>query len=428
MNNKTGIKHLNLADLNEDVQFLILENLDFDDLLSVSETNQYFSSLALVIFRKKYSHKIFEIKSAGSRYPDDMGRIYMRDEDRARRILKQFGQFIYKLKVNYEESLNFDKTTIEAMSRLINSYCTDALTEIVVYDKRHSFFGQITKPFRNVKNVELYGHFKNVSSGLLTINEIFPAIESLFLSSTTFKYVDQIEQKYPNLIELSVNFYDSVRSRNFKESTIEQILRLNPQIRILKMHSPTENILRVANEVLPYLERLRIETALHLEIFNTGPMISFKNVRILELKPFENTRNNHRFLEGIEFENLEELRAMITHVPGFDWWIDFIQKNTYLSKFHTIDGCVHKIDLEKMTKIDKMTLNDISMGLCYDVEHKNLVKFVSENQNVRKFHFKFHKEDDEYFEMHVSEMQKNFNKNWIITNTTDSIDLEKVLT
>lgn len=424
MKHHTGLK---FVDLNEDVQILVLENLDFDDLLSFSETSQHFSALATTVFKRKFSHKFVEMKSETASYPDDAGRIYLRDEEKTRRLLGQFSSSIYKLKVNYGESYDLEETTAEAMSRLINLYCADTLIEIAIFDKHHSFFSQITKPFTSVESVELNGDFKNVSSGVLNFGEIFPAMKSLSLSVSTFKRINQIFLNFLNLVELRVRFCDWNYMRILKESDFEQILRMNPQIRSLKMHSPSENVLRIANKLLPNLEFLRIEPSWFDEIFNTGPKISFKNVKILELKPTDNHMHIDGFLEGVEFKNLEELHAMLLQdVVEFSWWISFIEKNMHLKKFHSIEGCVFDNNIVKLTKTKNKSLIDISLTLGWNVEYESLVNLIDENANVQKFHFKFDSKEDTSYGMKISELRRKYNDKWTITNTTDSIELTKI--
>lgn len=163
-----------------------------------------------------------------------MNRVYLRDEEETRRALKQFGRWIYKLKVNFVESFEYDQTTREAISKLINLYCTDTLREIIIYDRHSSFFGQMKKPFKNVESVELVGLFKSIDSDLLHFNEIFPEMKILDLPSTIIKQTEQILQKIPNLIELRVTSY---RAQNLKENEIEQIKQLNPQIQRLEVQN-----------------------------------------------------------------------------------------------------------------------------------------------------------------------------------------------
>lgn len=423
-NSETATKLLKFVDLNSDVQLNILESLPIEDLLSLSETSQYFSSLTVGIF-KKYLHTFVEVKSKLNRLSDDKGRIYARDEQTARRLFKHFGRLISKLKVNYAESSDMDATTLQSISKAIDFYCSDTLKEIIIFDKSHSFFGQITKPFKNIERVELFGHYKNLSGGSLSFSEIFPSMKSLFLSSTTFKHIDQIFHHYPNLIELRVNFYDMFHSRNVKETDIAEIIEKNPQIRILKVHSSTSAILKNASDALPNLEHLRIEPSWHLEISNNGPEILFKNVKILELKPTENKFHIRRFLRGIKFESLEELRAIINPEVEFDWWLKFIRKNTNLKIFHIIEGSINDDDIVKFTKTKTTNLNEISITLDSNVKDESLIDFVNKHHTTERFVFKFDESDDGDCEMKISALREKFNDQWIIMSSSDSFELTK---
>lgn len=425
MYNKTNLP-LNFEDLNLDVQQLILESLDFDDLLSLSETSQYFSSLAVMVFKRRFSHKFVEIKSEDFTYNDDAGRIYLRDEENSRRILKQFGHSIYKLKVNYFESSSFEQPTIEAMSKLINLYCTEALTDIVIADKKLSFLSQITNPFQNVVNVELSGQFQDINSNSLRFDEIFPAIKSLFLSTASFGKIESLFQHFPNLIEFRVNFYDWNYMKILQDRDIEQVLRMNPQIRRLELNGPTVDILRAANDILINLEYLRIEPSWYINLSNDGPVISLKNVKILALKPTDNTMNIHSYLDGVRFENVEELYALNAPDVEFIWWISFIEKSVHLKKFHHVENCVYKVSIEKFAKIRNKKLKDVSLSLGWDVENELLVDFMNGNQNVEKFHFKFNSKDDTSFLQKISALRHRFSDKWTIETTVDSITLEKI--
>lgn len=417
---------MQFLDLNEDVHFQILESLNFDELLSLSETNQYFSSLAQQLFRRKYSHKFVEIKSKNGKFLDDESRIYLRDVGSAQQILKKFGQSIFKLKVNHDGSYDFNETEMKSMSKLIDLYCTDTLTEIVIFDGHQTFFDQITKPFRNVESVEIYGTYKNLNGSGLSFVEIFPAMKSLFLSQTTFKQeaLHQIVQHFPHLVEFSVHFFDWNFGRNVEESDIERVLRMNPQIKRLKLHSPTEYILRVANEILPNLEFLRIEPNWHVEISNSGPRISFKTVKILQVKPTDNIMHIDRYLEGIRFENLDELRAMIAPDLEFTWWISFIRQNSHLKRFKSIEGSILEENLTKLIEANNLNLKEISITLGVDVKVASLVKFVNEQQKIEKFSFKF----TENGETKISALRERFNFGCIIRNAADSIELKRLLT
>lgn len=414
---KIKAKPLKFLDMNEDVHHLILENLDFDDLQSFAETNQHFSSLAVQIFRRKFSCKFVEIKSVTYAYSDDKSRIYVRDENSARRLFKQFGPSIYRMKVNYGESFDMNARQMESISRLINLYCADTLKEIVISDKQNSFFSQMTKPMKSVENVELTGDFRSLSSDNLTFGEIFPAMKSLSLPTTRIDHIDQIIQHFPHLNELRVHFYSTSMTPMMKESDVLQMLKRNPQIRVLKLHSPSESFFRATNEALPNLEYFRIEPSWSAQVSNNaafyGTNISFKNVKILELRP-------PLSIDHIEFEHLEEIRAIISLGCDFDWWLNFIVKSTHLKKFHSIEGRISNTDILKFAQKGNLNLVEISITLSQDVEVKSLVDLVNANPNTEKFHFKF---DDNL--NRVSQLRDKFYDTWTTTHTTDSVELEK---
>lgn len=421
-------------DLNEDIQLEILEHLDFEGLRSFARTNTYFSLLAVEIFKKQYSKKLVEIKSANAylswatnqhQYGDDQNTIYLRDAKSAEQILKNFGQSIRRMKINYDESVGLEESAMETMSKSINLYCSDTLTDIIIYDSYQKFFSQITRPFKSVENVELYGHFESLNSETHSFNEIFPSMKNLFLSSTKIEQNDQIFRHFPNLVEFGVRFYNFRHKRNVEESDIEQVFEMNPQIQRLKLETPTEYILRVASTVLPNLKYLRIESTPHRQTTNTGATILFKNVKTLELRIPSKNMLVDQFLEGIEFEHLKELRAIVLAEAQFDWWVNFITRTPHLKKFESIEGCINDVGIQKFTKMRNHHLNDISIALCVNVEVKSIVNFVHENQGVDRFHLRYDKNNGANFEETLSALRERLNESWTIRNKTDLIELEK---
>lgn len=399
----------------------VLESLDFNDLLSFSDTNQHMASMARQIFRRKFAHKFVEIKSESNPYSDDKDRIYLRNVESARKVLQRFGQSIYRMKLNFRESFDISPSEMETMSKMVNLYCSETLKEIVINEEHNSFFSQIEKPFKSVEHVELTGYYKDLHSKSLNFKEMFPAMKRLSLPYTEFDSMDQMFQHFPNLMELRVHFYDMGMTRMMSENDIEQIVRVNPQIRSLQVHSASETFLRVASEALPNLEFLRIEPIWHQQASNFaefhGADISFKNVKILEVK---------RPLSAchIEFERLEELRAMFALNRDFEWWLHFIKKNTYLKKFQSIEGRIDDYDILIFAHRGNLNLEEISITLAKDVEVKSLVELVTANPNTKKFCFKFDEEHSKRA-LKLSELRDEFKNTWKITHNSDSIELEK---
>lgn len=441
-NNHNGIE---FQDLNQDVLISILQHLDFEDLQPISTINEHFASLVMHVFKTKYQHTRFEIQMVGAHWYGDEDTFFLRDEGKAHSLLKHFGQLINKLEVNYlKPSGYYEKvpediqTKLQAMSKSIDSYCTETLREIDIHDERNSFFGQITKPFKSVEHVGLYGHFKNVNSGSLKFNEIFPEIKSLTISST-FEHIDQIAQKYPKLIELRLNLFDELNRKYINVGGIEQIMRQNPQIQRLEVEGLTESVLKTASETFLNLQFLRISLS-HSDQFCSKPNIAFENVEILEIvgSPYPSSVEIdfiNQILKRTKFGNLKDLRVQIPCNRGFHEWIHIIKKNINLEKFNFLEGCLSRKDLDKFTNARNVKLSDISITLCHDVEPEHIFKFVNENQNVEKFHFTVKLDNfnsNEPFEKFATRfakiLPKCFSDKWIITINARSIILENPMT
>lgn len=54
---------MKFADLDEDCVFLILENLDLENMLNMAQVNENFSKVAADGFRREYSHSFEAIRS-----------------------------------------------------------------------------------------------------------------------------------------------------------------------------------------------------------------------------------------------------------------------------------------------------------------------------------------------------------------------------
>lgn len=434
MNEKIKNHVTGFTDLPEDVHFLIIENLDINDLLSLAETNNLFSSLAADAFKRKYSDTFVEFRyksyDKNSNVCETNGRIYLQFETVIIKFLKRFGRSISKIKVNFSES-EYTKNAMLAISKWINIYCSENLSVLILYDTSDSFFGQVTKPFKNLKEIEIFGKYNNVKSDTLELNEILPAIEHLMLYCVRFSNIDQIYRHYPHMTELGVSYYDVYERtypRKFEEHEIEQLIRLNPQIRKLIVHGPTEYTLRVANEALPELEYLGIEpTWFSLEVSDDAPLITYKNVKILNIDVLQASEPLTHFPQCIAFENLEEFYT--TPVPEQDWWIQFIEENVQLKKFGSSSGCIRNDDLMKFAMMNNSSLNEISLAICRDVDQNSIIKFIEQQQTVKIFQFKrsqlVFQNIDESFELKAHALYEKFNDDFAIRTAADSIELKR---
>lgn len=420
---------MEFSELFTDVHYLILEKLDFSDLLSFTKTNKYFSILAARVFHQKFSHKIIEIQPEeedGFRETEE--RLYIQHPDKIGPFLEKFGPWVHKMKVNYRQSY-CDVEILKTISRLINSYCSKSLTEIVIYDKEDAFISQITKPFEHVEYVEIYGTYTDLNNSNMSLSEMFPAMKNLSMPSTTVSNRQSVYQNFSNLIELNANYYDPYNCVGhwiWAENQIEQVLKRNPQIRRLKVHGPTEYTFKVANELLPNLEYIRIEPACQ-PFKNTDfrtPYITFKHVKTLEIKMMQFNRDIRQFPKSIDamtFESLEELCGTSPSSSELNWWIKFIAKNKKLKRIYFIDACINDDVLERFLMPKDISLDEISIVFCRDVKEENLILFVKNHQNIKKFNFKRENDRDTSIENKTRVLKENFRQLWIVDSTNDEI-------
>lgn len=118
-----------LADLNQDVQLSILENLDEFDLLSVAQMNKYFSSLAAYVFKWKYSNKIVKIIDPDAevkRDASDHKTIYLQTPVKILKFLEHFGQAILNLHLAYNvyEKEHPLAGLVSFINKQVNLYCS----------------------------------------------------------------------------------------------------------------------------------------------------------------------------------------------------------------------------------------------------------------------------------------------------------------
>lgn len=377
--------------------------------------------------------KIVEIKSNDDGN-DDPNRIYVRNEETALQLFKD--RPIYRLKVNFIESSGFGQATLDSMSKSVNLHCSDTLKEISIHDK-NSFLEQVTKPFKNVERVELAGQCRRLSSDSLKFNQIFPAMTSLSLVAPNIKFGDQIYHHFPNLIDLQMKLHDWYHEI-LDQSDVKDILKLNPQIRSMKLSDVKASILRNVNEALPDLEYLAVRNALPCDRFHIefDPPITFKNVNTLEIMLARYPPWMGYFFKGVKFEKLEEIKAIFASESDFErwtepevefeWWYNLVDQNAHtLKQFNAIKGCIYNFDVMKFTKIPELKLTEISFAVCDGVSVGDVLKFLNENQKVKKFHIKFVGSYRGKDEKRVPELSEKLSNEWKITKSAaDTIDIE----
>lgn len=411
-------------DLNEDVQLIILENLRAHDLFQIAETNHHMETLAGIVFKKKHAGKIVKFMDPFNLYVEELLHdyddiIYVQRVERMLSILKHFGHLILKLSFenNVVRKLSEDQlNSIRMVNSLISSNCADTLMEFKTYDCLDDVFHGLTKPFTKVENVTLHGEFKRLGNSDFNFTDLFPAVKRLSLSSDAFvSNISLIDWNLTQLKHLKVHFYRN-NPLHFTENDFEVIIKKNPQIQSLIVDKCGQRFLSAVNEFLPDLEYLELVDYNKFK-HPTEPGIVFKNVKTLAIYG-----NLDDLLLNLHFENLIELR-----VDSFQtvrcWWIDFAKSHPQLKKIDLKLGCIDTIGVSQFSAAN-LSLDEVSLCFCTDVEDETIVSFVKDNEQIKKISFNKFYSNEPLIPIADAVAEQSGGK-WAITTLNNLVILEQ---
>lgn len=307
------------TDLNVDCAFLILQQLDFDNLLNVAQVNQHLSALAAAIFRRKYSHLQVQVQN-NFKHPDiDKPHIWVAglkidtntvaealeffgiiDKNRTQEkhdrkpfyrsyvdninlqllsydtilnTFKHFGHLITKLKFDYRHYSQNPAFLAKFMGDLISNYSVESLIEIEFHGVRNETMEFITVPLNNVQEATFKDKFYG-SSRILPLNELFPYLRRLTCDFTYGGSLDYFHVHVPHLehVLFRTGVNDVLNSPTAVD--FEKMLIKNSQIRSVHLyHTYSEEYLHTVHENLPQLETLTLS-----KCYTSNQRVEFENV------------------------------------------------------------------------------------------------------------------------------------------------------
>lgn len=331
--------------------FLIFENLDFGDLLSMAQINGKFSTLAANVFRRKYSQLelvvgiVFEypdkmnellngtgakidvniikrinsdllhLRNEKPKISDDKNYIHVNDYGSILKTFMHFGHEIKKLLIQYQANSSWQT---EWFGYLINAYSSESLTDIDsgVFEE---LFKHTTKPLIKVENVRFSGNIAELPPSTIGFCDLFPAVRRLLLASLSDRDFAYINCHMPHLEHVYLErFHDS--------EAVPDFIAKNPQIRSIELSGNAPKFLQEMNTLLPQLETLKLERfSLHngriqFENVNTfdagsGSLTSPANLHFPRLQRFRTGDVSKRFAEYLIFLN-QHKRLSQLHFDG----------------------------------------------------------------------------------------------------------------
>lgn len=410
-----------LMDLNTDVHLLILEELNLLDLVSLAETNVYFSFVAADVFRRKKSIKPFKIidplLDEFDNYVETNELIYMRKFSLILRVLKQFGHLISHLLIVYSSNeLYLDVASTNIISKSINLHCSNTLTHFEIFSHHETFFDEMVKPFEKVEKLLIRGKYNKLGSNSLVFVELFPIIHQLNLEYIEVNDTSCIDQEFSHLEKLHIDISRNDNPSRFTENEVFNILKRNPQIRSLELDKSSRKFLMKVNQILPRLESLRL---LHYFPFSESvERIVFENV-----KNFSIAESAESAPKNIEFPKLMEYHTENLKPGLYNKWMELVENSTYLKKLY-----VEKVNDARLLNLTTIGLNlsEVYFNLKSDVNDQTIVRFIKNNEQLKTIHFTRDTYKINVFKTVAETLRQQYGDKWTIEEELFSMFLKRI--
>lgn len=415
---KNDHNKFNINDLNIDCHMLVLEKLDFIDMLAAAEASQVLSYAAAEIYRRTFSKKSIQIITPYAEAHDirifsDLARV--RNNITAARIVKHFGFLISHLEIK-QYSRNNRGGDKHIINDLINYYCCESLTQLSLDINEEDFFEPMRKPFINVKRLSIEGDFKTLNSKFLSFSELFPAINILNLKSPTLFDASCIDSKFNQLQTLAVNMLDYNYPNYILETDIKKLILKNPQIRDLTLMYDSRSFLRFISENLPNLEVLKL--AFYDESnSNDEEEIRFENVKIFIM---ENCLDISA-PKNIVFENLEEFETGYYSTAGHAW-MELVANTNKLKKLRITGSALSRQELEIFVRIPT-NITWLSARLAPGIPNECIINLVKNNQQLNHVHWE--KTELGLRGYAMKQLHNELTDNWVINESNSHLELSR---
>lgn len=400
-------------------------------MVSIAETKEYFSLLAVDVFKQNYVRYSLQIQ-------DPFRHAFVGDNDtRLNRnlvnykvvsgqklvinhyrtilnVLKHFGHIVSKLHITYTST--YEEMDITEISKFVNVYCCETLTELYIDSFQMNFFENMPNPFKVLTKLSIKGEFQ-AFDGQLKIEELFPVVHDLTLLPIFIPNGAAIHRRFSNLEILHVHIWQMKNSLRFTQDDVEALLRKNPQIRCVRFNYCTRPFLKTVNKILPNLVQLEIDNYRNVH-GDDGLPIVFEYVNYLALRGGAESVPRNLF-----FSRIEELYTDMFPRNCFKW-IDFVQNCTTLKKLIVCGPFVTNEQLEHLAE-HTLNLDEVHIQLNNDVNDATISEFVRTSGNIEKILFSWQKKTNS-FQLIAAMIGQNSECKWRITETPYEMLLEKI--
>lgn len=359
-----------ITDLNTNCLKHIFKKLDFNDLLSVADSSKHFNESVGWVYKNGYGKmrvSISGIRRSPALIEVNFRFIILSNLSKVLRFLRCFGHLIAELKIAY------DWKSWPMIDQYVTEYCVNSLKEIEFYKAPKDAMENITKPFVEVKVVKLVDGV--LGKNLTDFNKWFPQMHRLeVLCPDRIINRNNIEKHFPNLENMMIGgLFKYNKDILFNCSNITEFVRLNPQLRSLKVSGDMMNatfIQRISKH-LQGLGNLEIDCE---HFFNLDDsVIHFKGLKEFSLDL------GHRTTDPIvsiplSFDQLNTFKIGARQFQVNSSLLDFINRHrSSLTKVTLL----HYWNADSMKNTNKMELAT-TMELLKDIDLDNGILSVDE--------------------------------------------------
>lgn len=343
------------------------------DLYSLARTSKYYETfVGDIIIKRKFAMKmvIFDtlLLSDSPKFitEETSEYIMVNDVQTAKKLLKQFGQYIQHLNfVNVPAKNNLNLVRYKEIYELIQQHCSETLTGLHYRIMKNVFFEFITKPFANVQTISFSSTIIDLKNENLNFQQMFPALRNLHLNLISIQNTSTICLNYPHLNHLHVEYENQFFTT--------QLIEKNPQIRSLVLKNCYSQLLKVVSENLVNLEQLTLSDYIEPRS-NIQFQFHFENVKRFKMSNSKDPSIPSNITFG---KHLEELDISVRSSDHS--YIDFIENNKNLKKIR-IDAtlALNKNDIDRLAAAN-LDVVEMSLTCKLDIKDSFFYQILIEN-------------------------------------------------
>lgn len=406
--NPNGRNAIKFTDLNFDVLFQIIIDLDVIDLFNLARSSAKLSLPVTELFRRRYKNYRIEISNTCSTCAEPFvltqcangeDRFYINDFQSAIGILTHFGHLISRLDV---QNHKFNRNDSAAIIRCMNKYCVESLTQLNLDFIKCDTIEHLTAPLNNVEELSLIVEARRIKSGVLPLNQLFPTLKKLHLKLYSDLDYAFIYCNFSHLEHLSVAASNNVWDR---KDHVEELLRKNPNIRSFNARDFPNDYAKVISKHLHQLENLTLHE------FDAGnDSIHFEHVKKLNLYAAASSSIVNLSLPRLESMEMFYSSKLLTE------WMEFFRNHQNLKqlKIYQMESNAEMSVLLAELTAELHDLVEVTMECRTRVRAQSIIKFIENHEKLMKFELL----NLNFRRSSLNILENRFENEWHIYNST----------